>query len=471
MRRQERQAKFEELLKINAENSKAKSPIITEPNGEATTKSANPRAAESNPKQPSRKSKDPGSVEGEPRPRPEYTYHPRKKRMKDIPPKPPTQRDEPIFISFSSSSSTDTEDDDELLDVGLSPIKPPKTRVGSYRKTGVVHPNGDIDMKEEYQESNLPARMQFNRAVWKDRNNEREYRMDMRKEQLDYKKYNRASELDYNFRMMDAQTTKRYDDMERERQFRERMSRLEHFNQYADRRDERETNKYLETQQLQHKYSDRADERHTLAQIEQNKINQHYRDNELDREHQRKMYGLKKYEAISRARDESLDNAQRRNMQWLDFTDERKRTQKQFMDLEKEQRGYRNKAKREAILMDFDLEDLDERDYYQPRISQHKFLNVKDRKSYIGSYLFTGVEDINVDNPNNSVITFTNGEKYRIPKWDDGYTISLQQVHAFVYALHIYKFPNRFMHPVTMNSSDSSMDDDDCCKGLKCLVQ
>ena len=231
-----------------------------------------------------------------------------------------------------------------------------------------------------------------------------------------------------------------------------------------------ELKKYKERRSMtQMEYDDRANRR------------QHEQDTELgiirlgniDRDHERN-YNLARAKLdrvteLANVYDSLQNGMQQRYFNGIAFHDARVGNHRNYVKVDKEQRGLKRDAYVRDIFDEFDMGDPDLLDLTERRISPPvRLLRHCERSSYLHTYLFTGVENVVQKQGKDPYVLFMDGSTKNIPSWAKGYAIQPRMIKPHVWIMDVYK--------LTRDMLDCDSDDDDwhcCCRSCRklCNVQ
>ena len=243
----------------------------------------------------------------------------------------------------------------------------------------------------------------------------------------------------------------------------------------------REQQNLQEQYMAQMEYGDRARHRAHQRDMELGTMQLANADRNAERQYNLAQTKLVRASELADVYDRVQNGIQQRAFNAMAFHDSRVGKHRNYVKLDKEQRGIDREVEVRDIFDAFDMGDPDMLDLTERRITHPiRLLKHSNCHSYLHTYLFTGVDSVIQKPGKDPYVLFMDGSRKEIPSWADGYAIQPRSIRPHVWIMDVYKVsldmvdkPRRRCKRDRDSDSDDDFDFKDCCKRCRklCDVQ
>ena len=299
---------------------------------------------------------------------------------------------------------------------------------------------------------NSQLRMAEQKAQWERERAQQQAELQRQREEHEAKLRYRQQEYEAEKARMREEQRRR--DLEFERQIEENKRREQTHREELQRQREheramREAEAQARKQQNQQdqymarmEYNDRASNRNHQRDMELGAIQLANADRNAERSYNLAQTKLVRATELGNVYDTLMNSMQQRYFNDLAFRDARVGRHRNFVKVAKEQRAIDRETEVLDIFNEFDMGDPDMLDLSEPRISpQRRRLKHSDVRTYLHSYLLTGVERIVIKEKADPYVLFIDGTRKTLPSWSDGYTFLSRMIRPYVWIIDVYKVP------------------------------
>ena len=237
------------------------------------------------------------------------------------------------------------------------------------------------------------------------------------------------------------------EELRKQREAEEERKEMERFRREVDEEIRRQENE-AKLKMAQMDYKDRANERYIdkSAKLEEQRMK--YADKRDERIHDERKQRLYQAKELADIHNDFMDRAQERYFKGVAFRDARVRNHRDWVKIDKENKGIERERELEDIFEEMGLGNPYYYDFTEPMMSADtRRLVHAGRRGYEYSVLFTGVENIFAKG-NDTYVEFLNGNIKPLPKYEDGYNIVYKRLVSNVWIVDVYKYPKSLNEPM-----------------------
>ena len=243
------------------------------------------------------------------------------------------------------------------------------------------------------------------------------------------------------------------EELRKQREAEEERKEMERFRREVDEEIRRQENE-AKLRMAQMDYKDRANERYIdkSAKLEEQRMK--YADKRDERIHDERKQRLYQAKELADIHNDFMDRAQERYFKSVAFRDARVRNHRDWVNVDKENKGIERERELEDIFEEMGLGNPYYYDFTEPMMSADtRRLVHAGRRGYEYSVLFTGVENIFAKG-NDTYVEFLNGNIKPLPKYSDGYNIVYKRLVSNVWIVDVYKYPKSLNEPMHKRKDD-----------------